>query len=34
MEENYRKKLALVVNTDEYSIDDELGVVVGKSQNR
>ena len=31
MEENYRKRLKLAANTDEYAVDDELSVVVKKS---
>ena len=31
MEENYRKRLKLAANTGEYTIDDELDIVVKKS---
>ena len=31
MEENYRKRLKLTRNTREYSVDEELGVVVKKT---
>jgi addiction module HigA family antidote len=31
MEENYRKRLKLTANADEYTVDDELSIAVQKS---